>query len=398
MSQIRDVLKDKKYMKYTIFLAITATLLYVLYFIISNFAIIVTTAILLAGNIFSSLTPLFIGLILAYLINPLVNIIDRNFMTKLLFNIPAKVENQEKRTSLTRFLSILLTYILIIAGLCFVLYTFSILILGKFVFSGIGNTIENIANYISNYETVIIAWINNLEITGLSDTLNDFASSIVNWLSTNFSARSIFSFVSSIGSSVLNIMLGVIISIYLLKDQNFFMNIWTKFLSLTFSKNTENRIQETLSDINGVVSLFIRGALLDALIVAILSSTGLSILGLQFAVFIGCFAGIANIIPYFGPILGMIPAFVVGLFTGGLTQGLLAVLILLAIQQIDGNFIYPKVVGSTTGLHPLFILMAILIAGSFTGILGMILAVPIAGILQVFILKWVKQKEKANQL
>jgi len=411
MSQIRDVLKDKKYMKYSIFLAFTAALLYVLYFIISNFAIIFTATVSLISAVFSALSPLFIGLILAYLINPLVNIIDKNFMSKLLAKLPVKTgkkdrqdsqgnqlrqvsqEKLEKKTSLTRFISIIITYLVIIIGICFVLYAFSVLILGQFVFSGIGNMVENITNYLSTYEAVIISWANNLEITSLSDTLRDFADSIVKWLSSNFSTRSILSFIGTIGGSIVNILLGVIISVYLLKDQSFFINIWKRFLSLTLSERAGNKIQETLNDINGVVSLFIRGALLDALIVAILSSTGLSILGLQFAVFIGCFAGIANIIPYFGPVLGMIPAFIVGVFTGGLTQGIFAVLILLAIQQIDANIIYPKIVGSTTGLHPLFVLLAVAVAGSFAGILGMILAVPIAGILQIFILKWVKHKE-----
>jgi len=399
MSQIKDVLNDKKYMKYSIFIAFTAALLYVLYFIISNFAIIFAAAGSLISAILSSLAPLFIGLILAYLLNPLVNIIDRNFMAKLLARIPVKAENQgspekqAKKASLARFISILITYVVIFVGICFVLYAFSVLILGQFVFSGIGNMVDNVTNYFSTYESVIMSWANNLEITGLSDTLKGLADSIVNWLSSNFSTRSILSAIGSIGGSIVKILLGIIISIYLLKDQNFFMNIWKKFLSLTLSDGAENKIQETLNDINGVVSLFIRGALLDALIVAILSSTGLSILGLQFAVFIGCFAGIANIIPYFGPVLGMIPAFIVGAFTGGLAQGIFAVLILLVIQQIDANIIYPKIVGSTTGLHPLFVLLAVAIAGSFAGILGMILAVPIAGIIQVFVLKWVSHRE-----
>jgi len=93
MSQIKDVLKDKKYMKYSIFIAFTAALLYVLYFTISNFAIIFTAAGSLISAIFASLMPLFIGLLLAYLLNPLVNLIDRNFMSKLLLKVPAKSEN-----------------------------------------------------------------------------------------------------------------------------------------------------------------------------------------------------------------------------------------------------------------------------------------------------------------
>jgi len=395
MSQIKDVLNDKKYMKYSIFLSFTAALLYILYFIISNFGVIFASGLSLISSLLSSLAPLFIGLILAYLLNPLVGIIDRNFMNRLFAKVPNKSKNPEKRNSLIRFISILITYLVIILAICLVIYAFSFLILGQFVFSGIGNMIDSITDYIATYETVITSWANNMEIAGLSDTLNDFADSIIKWIPAHFSTNAILSFIGSIGSSILNILLGIIVSIYLIKDQDFFKGLWVKFLSLVFPKSVELKIHETLNDIDGVISLFIRGALLDALIVAILSSTGLSILGLQFAVFIGCFAGLANIIPYFGPVLGMIPAFIVGAFTGGLSHGIFAVLILLVIQQIDANIIYPKVVGSTTGLHPLFVLLAVSVAGYFAGILGMILAVPTAGILQVFVLKWVKYKDSS---
>ena len=137
-----------------------------------------------------------------------------------------------------------------------------------------------------------------------------------------------------------------------------------------------------------------RGALLDAVFVAILSSIGLSIVGLDFAVFIGVFAGIANVIPYFGPLIGMIPAFLIGWLTSDFVHGVLAVLVLVIVQQIDSNIIYPKVVGSSTGLHPLAVLLAVSVFGYFGGIIGMILAVPIAGILQVFILKWAYRQER----
>lgn len=388
MSQIKDVLNNRKYMKYVIFLAFTAAILYILYFVISNFSVIFQSGMSLISAILSALSPLFIGLFLAYLLNPLVNLINTNLLSRFFHKV-----SEGK----LRFIGILITYLVIILLIIVILYAFSFLILGKFIFSGFGDIYDTVINYISNYESSISSWASNLEISGLSETLNNIADTIINWISTNFSTASILEVIASIGGSIINILLGIIVSIYLLKDQIFFMSIWRKFLSLVFPTSVELKIHETLNDINGVVSLFIRGALLDALIVAILSSIGLSILGLEFAVFIGCFAGIANVIPYFGPILGMIPAFLVGAFTGGLSHGFFAVLILLVIQQIDANIIYPKVVGSTTGLHPLFVLLAVSIAGSFFGIVGMILAVPVAGIIQVFILKWVKKRE-ANQL
>jgi predicted PurR-regulated permease PerM len=146
-------------------------------------------------------------------------------------------------------------------------------------------------------------------------------------------------------------------------------------------------VTETLSDINSIVSQFLRGQLLDTLIIAILSSIGLSLIGLDFALFIGCFAGICNIIPYFGPIISTVPAALVGLLTGGPSEALLAIFVLLAIQQVDSNIIYPRVVGSSTGLHPLFVLISVTVGGYYGGILGMIIAVPIAAIIKVFIMK-----------
>jgi predicted PurR-regulated permease PerM len=93
----------------------------------------------------------------------------------------------------------------------------------------------------------------------------------------------------------------------------------------------------------------------------------------------------------------MVPAFLMGFCTDGLLQGVLAVVLLFVVQQIDANIIYPKVVGSSTGLHPLMVLLAVTVFGYFGGILGMLIAVPLAGILQVFIVKWAENKERKIQ-
>ena len=213
------------------------------------------------------------------------------------------------------------------------------------------------------------------------------------WLSENMSATSAITFVTNLSGNIVDFVIGIIISIYLMKDKKFFLGLWRKFLHLVLPQRAHAVFTETLHEINVVLSRFIRGALLDSLFVAILSSIGLSIMGLEAAVFIGVFAGLANVIPYFGPVLGMIPAFLMGLCTGGFWHGVLAVVILLVVQQIDSNFIYPKVVGSSTGLKPLVVLLAVSVFGYFGGIVGMLLAVPLAGIIQIFVLKWVHRRE-----
>ena len=216
----------------------------------------------------------------------------------------------------------------------------------------------------------------------------------MHWISENINASSVITFFSSIGGSVVNVLIGIIISIYLMKDKQFFLGLWRKFLHLVMPQKGNAVLTEALSEVNGVLSKFIRGALLDALIVAILSSIGLTVLGLEASVFIGVFAGICNVIPYFGPVMGMIPAFLMGLCTDGLLKGIIAAAILVAVQQIDSNIIYPKIVGSSTGLHPLMVLLAVSVFGYFGGILGMLLAVPLAGIIQVFVVKWAENKER----
>jgi predicted PurR-regulated permease PerM len=147
-----------------------------------------------------------------------------------------------------------------------------------------------------------------------------------------------------------------------------------------------------MNEINGILSRFVKGALIDAVFIAILSSVALYIIGIDFAVFIGVFAGISNIIPYFGPIIGMIPAFISGWCGGGPGRAVLSVIVLIIVQQIDSNIIYPKVVGTSTGLHPLTVLLAVSVFGYFGGVPAMLVAVPATGILQVFIIKWAESR------
>lgn len=393
MSRFRDYFPDKRWYKYSMFVGITAALLYALYFIIKNFHIVLGFILSTMSDFLSALSPLFIGLTLTYLLSPLVEKININIVSKVII---AKPQNEDKLASLQkkkRLISVLITYFIILLAVIAVLYAFSVLILGQFIFSGLNSMIDSLLEYVSAYESNIRSWIAGLPDLEIADRLQDMANSGMLWLSQQFSAGAALSKISEISGSIVNFVLGIIVSIYILMDKEFFIRLWRKFLHLVLSQKANAVLTETLHDIDSVLSAFIRGALLDALIIAILSSIGLSVLGLDFAVFIGCFAGVANVIPYFGPFLGMIPAFIVGFFTGGLTQGLLAVVILLVIQQIDCNLIYPKIVGSTTGLHPLFVLLAVSVAGYYGGIFGMILAVPLAGIAQTFILKWIAARE-----
>lgn len=394
MNKLKEMMKDSTFVRGSFFIVFNAFLLYVLFSLIKNIGWV--TGVLAHGLnlLVEAFWPLIIGLILAYLLNPLSEFIDNKLVNRLV-KIPEDPIKAERRSNLSHFISVLLTIILVIIAVIAIIYGFAVLLIGKVIFNDLSSLMDAFKAAVISYEDAFRNWIaTNVPDGMISEKLGDLATFIMGWISDNISVSSVITTFTNIGGSVIDIVIGIIISIYLMKDKKFFLGLWRKFLHLALPQKGNAVITETLNEVNGVLSKFIRGALLDALIIAILSSIGLSIMGLEAAVFIGIFAGICNVIPYFGPVIGMIPAFLMGLFTEGFWEGALAVIILFVIQQIDANLIYPKIVGSSTGLHPLMVLLAVSVFGYFGGILGMLLAVPIAGILQVFIVRWATSKEK----
>ena len=395
MKKIKEYMRDRAFIRGSLFIVFNAFLLYVLYFVVKNFSSIASSLGSGISALLSAFSPLFIGLIISYLLNPLVTLIDKKLMQKVFFRVPEDPLKAEKRRKLSRFISVLLTFIIVLAAIAAIIYGFAVMIVGQLVFTNFSTTFNNVLQTFLSYEVELKQWVSqNFPDGFLSEKVMDASNSVISWFSENFSASTAVSVISGAVGSVVNFVIGAIVSIYLMKDKDFFLSIWRKFLHLVLPQRANAAVTETLNEVNGVLSQFVRGALLDAVFVAILSSIGLSSVGLDFAVFIGVFAGIANVIPYFGPLIGMIPAFLIGWLTSDFVHGVLAVLVLVIVQQIDSNIIYPKVVGSSTGLHPLAVLLAVSVFGYFGGIIGMILAVPIAGILQVFILKWAYRQER----
>ncbi|MEL7656970.1 MAG: AI-2E family transporter [Bacillota bacterium] len=387
MSKVKEMLSDWKYVKLCLYIVFTAALLYVIYLIIGNLDLVLQSISSVIGSLASAFSPLLIGLIIAYLLSPLVEFINKKVVSRFFVKLPADPIKLEKRLGLQRTISILITFLIIFLIICIIIYAFAFLIVGDLVFSSLQNMVNDIVDYFTKYETVFKSWAETLPNSGIEDQVQKYTNSVITWLSHNFSTAAIVSFIGNVAGSILNVVLGMVVSIYLLKDKDFFLRLWRKTLHVTLPMRANAIVTGTLSDINTVISQFLRGQMLDALIIAILSSIGLSLIGLDFAVFLGCFAGLCNIIPYFGPVISMVPAALIGLLTGGFSQAMFAVLVLVIIQQIDSNIIYPRVVGSSTGLHPLFILISVTVGGYYAGILGMILAVPTAAIIKVFLMK-----------
>lgn len=376
---------DRKYLKYVLYVVLTATLIFISYTVVFNFTSFLKNIINIINASLSIISPLIIGCIIAYLLYPL-----SKFMNAFL-------DERLKLKFKTHLLSIVLTYVVVILLFIILIYSIYAMIGGQISSNEtLSAMFSSIGDYIKRYNEFFNYINRKITESGLSLDIKAYLSKTIEQVSPYLSVSidNLFKLTAGIGSSIINSFIGLFISFYLLKDYEYFKKLYFNSMSLLIQENRFKHFNKTASEINDIISQFIRGQLLVGLIVGLISSIGLSIIGLDFAFLIGFTAGIANVIPYVGPLIGCVPAIIVGVLSPNPIMAVWAVLLLLAVQQLDGAVISPKIVGDSMGLHPIFVIMAIIIGGTLAGILGMLLSVPIAGIIKLFLIKFMEQRQE----
>ena len=203
--------------------------------------------------------------------------------------------------------------------------------------------------------------------------------------------------VKIIASSIWNIVLGIIISVYLLIDKENFFAISRKITCALFSEKIANRIFELTHRTNETFGRFLSGKIIDSAIIGVLSFIVFSIFKMPYVLLISVIIGVTNIIPFFGPFIGAIPSFIIILFVSP-AKALIFLILVFVIQQIDGNIIGPKILGDSIGISAFWILFSILVAGKFLGLVGMIIGVPVFAIIYSVIKEEVEYKLKMKNL
>lgn len=385
---------DKKLLKYSIYVTLTAIAIYLALTIMSNIGKIFTTTFNIIGAGLGLIKPLLIAIVIAYLLYPLTKIIENFLRTNTLY----KIKNHSTR----RVIAIVLAYLLIIGIVLALLWGIYFMIGGQL---SKNTTITNIISDISLYlntnsfsTSSIENTLKNLNIPfidNLQPYIIEIVNAIQNYIMINLGAMT--SNIMSIGSSIASFFVAIIISIYILKDSEYFISLWKKLYYLIFRESrTGNKIEETFRLIHDVFSKFIRGQLLEAFFVGALSAIALSLVGIDYAIVIGLIAGICNMIPYVGPLVGTLLAAVMGLLSGRPIKVIYAVIAMLVVQQVDNNLLAPKIVGNSVGLHAVFTMMAIIIGGNVGGLIGMLLAVPVAASIRVLFNKWYEKYTNSN--
>jgi predicted PurR-regulated permease PerM len=377
---------DKKLFKYSIYIAITTVIIYVAFLIISNIGTIFKTVFDVFSGGLDLIKPLIIGIIIAYLLYPITKGIE-NFLEK------NKLHRIHK-ASARRILAIICAYLLII-GIFLGLISGIYYMIGGQISNNttISNMTQHISSYISN---------NSFSTTSIKETLDKVNSPFINGVEPYIingitymqqyvkdNIGNMTSYAMSIGTSVATFIIAVVISIYLLKDSEYFFSLWNKFYYLIFRNSTVgSKTTYVFKVIHESFAKYIKGQLLEAFFVGVLSAIALSIAGIDYAFVIGIIAGISNMIPYVGPIVGTVLAAVMGLLSGTPIKILYAIIAMIIVQQFDGHILAPKIVGDSVGLHAVFIILAILIGGNVGGLLGMLIAVPITASCKVLINNW----------
>ena len=337
----------------------------------------------------SIISPIIYAFVLAYILyRPL------RFIERLVHILWIKITNQKLSHKTTRLISLLTLVILIFGFITF---------LTKLLIPPLFQNLLTIGEALPNFQTILTDWLSKIspyfESIYISETqIQKLAVYITNFLSqfltTIFDSRS--GVITNVASFFIHLVATIILTFYFLKDREAILKTIDNVSIILLSSKLRQRIKYFLKDLHEVFGNFILGQLLDALIVGIASTTLLLIIGHPFALLIGVIAGITNVIPYIGPIIGAALALILGIFTN-VKLGILGCVLLIIYQQIDGNIIQPKILGDSVGLAPVWIFIAILVGGSYLGAVGMIISVPIVALMKRYFERLFMKHQLTNE-
>ena len=308
-------------------------------------------------TLLSLLVPLFAGWALAWLVEPIIKVLERK-------NIKRKWG-----TTIVYFLFIIIMVLLIV------------LVVPEFI-NQLKELIAQLPTYLSKVKDFISGLFNRfdtnaLDITTIQNDINTQLEKYVTEFTSN-GLSSIVSVVTSILSSGLTVGLSLIIAFYF----SLSFDKMIKKVNSTLPKNHRNEIINIFGQIGDMTRRYVSGTLFSSLIVTIFTFIGLLISGVSSPLLFAVFCGVTNIIPYFGPYIGGIPTIIVG-FSISPFCGIVCLVTILLVQMVEGNVINPIIVGKATDMHPITIIIGLIVFGHFFGILGMVLATPIMGAIKI---------------
>lgn len=322
------------------------------------------------------LAPLFWGFVLAYILMPVAGFWEKKLKNVRLFK--KKGSRRAPAVAITCALAALILLVLLSVVVSAV--SKSLKVAGP---DDLINMVQSFAGSLGNFQKMLQNKLGELNISSeeINSALKQLGEKVAQF--TSGLSKDLTGAIGHIGGFLTSTLFAIIFAIYFLLDVRGLKRYWNRVLLAVGGRKVRHNFHLLAQDADAVFSGYIRGQLIDALIMAVLVSAALYVIGVPYAVIIGILSGIGNLIPYLGPVVAYGSTILVCLLSGDLRRLLVAIVVLFVIQTVDGNIINPKLLSSSIDVHPMLVIAALLVGGSFGGIVGMLFAVPVAAFLRI---------------
>ena len=331
------------------------------------------------SNLISIIMPFFIGILLAYLLY---------IPCRQIENLYNKIKFTKKRA---RGLSVITVFILTIL---------IVVMLINLVIPALSKSIIDLAGDLPGYYQKAMEFVNDLpedsiiKKIDIQDAIEKLQQIDITQMLNLEKISTYIKGVMGVASTVFRVFVSLIMAVYFLLERRAILKFFNKVIKALFKKETCKAISNYFSKANDIFFKFISTQVLDAIIVGIVVSITLWIMGVKYCILLGFMIGLFNIIPYFGAIVGVTIATVITAFTGGFSQALWMLLIVIIIQQIDANIINPRIIGNALKLSPILVIFSVTLFGAYFGVLGMFLAVPIIAVIKILVIDFLEYRIK----
>lgn len=339
------------------------------------------------GKVISIFSPFLLGIILAFVLNVLNNFIEKKIFGKIK---PSKVWNKVKRP-----LCITLSLILVFLTIFFVM---------NLLIPQLKNSASLFTDTLPAYKEDIIGILNKFDVdestvNKVGEYLDNFGKVITDYIKGN--SKDVITVTTEVATSVINIIskgiITLVFAIYMIAQKETLSRQINKVMKAYLKPKTINKINTVGTLANKTFSNFVTGQCLEALIFGSLVFVGMLIFRFPYASTIGVLLGFTALIPIFGAFIGTAIGFILIMMVSPV-KAILFVVFIIVLQQIEGNLIYPRVVGKSIGLPGMWVLLSVTVGGSIGGILGMLIATPLCSLLYALFTKMVNDRLKSNKI
>ncbi len=346
------------------------------------------STVALIKNFLSSMSSFIIGILIAFIVSPLVNYIHDKLLTEIL-----QMDNKKVK----KVLSILFAYIIVLGFIAVCL----VYIIPQLIAS-----LSELSANIPVMYTTFSTWLRELSYE-MDFINNNMVNRIINNMtpkimefSTALASRLIpllYSTSVAVIRWLIMIIIAVVVSVYLLSDKKIIFGTVKKILYAFLDEKTAKRVIEISKNCNAIFTGYIIAKAIDSLIIGLLCFFIMNVLQLPYTVLISVIVGVTNMIPYFGPYIGAVPGIFI-LTVLKLKYGIIFAVMILILQQFDGLILGPRLLGDSTGVRPILILFAITFGGAYMGVAGMFLGVPVVAVIQYLFTLLLDRKLKEKQV